>query len=73
MAGKSKSVYLTVTPKGKLMSVFRKVFFDAKSFNDYVKTEEFKQKYPKEEYEILKEIYWKFDNKSFWVYNTSID
>jgi hypothetical protein len=57
MAGKAKSVYLTVTPKGTLLSVFRKVFFDAKAYNDYVKTDEFKATYPATEFEILKEIY----------------
>ena len=29
MAGKAKSIYLTVLPKGKHMSVFKKVFFEA--------------------------------------------
>ena len=57
MAGKAKSVYLTVTPKGKLTSVFRKVFFDAKAYNEFVKTDEFKAKYPSTEFDILKEIY----------------
>jgi len=57
MAGKAKSVYLTVTPKGSLSSVFRKVFFDAKAFNEFVKSEEFKEKYPSEKFQILKEIY----------------
>ena len=57
MAGKAKSVYLTVTPKGSLSSVFRKVFFDAKAFNEYVKSEEFIQKYPSDQFQILKEIY----------------
>jgi hypothetical protein len=57
MAGKAKSVYLTVTPKGSLSSVFRKVFFDAKAFNEFVKSDEFKEKYPPEQFQILKEIY----------------
>jgi hypothetical protein len=57
MAGKAKSVYLTVCPKRNHMSVFKKVFFDAKSYNEYVKTEEFQQKYPKEEFDIIKEVY----------------
>jgi len=57
MAGKAKSVYLTVCPKRNHMSVFKKVFFDAKSYNEYVKTEEFQEKYPKEEYDIIKEVY----------------
>jgi hypothetical protein len=33
------------------------VFFDAKSFNDYVKTDEFKAKWPAEEFDIVKETY----------------
>ncbi len=57
MAGKAKSVYLTVTPKGKLSSVFRKVFFDAKAYSDYIRTEEFITKYPETEFDILKETY----------------
>jgi hypothetical protein len=57
MAGKAKSVYLTVCLKGQLSSVFRKVFFDAKAYNDYVKSEEFQAKYPTENFEILKEVY----------------
>ncbi len=57
MAGKAKSVYLTVIPKGTLSSVFRKVFFDAKAFNEFVKSEEFTEKYPADQFQILKEIY----------------
>ena len=57
MAGKAKSVYLTVCPKRNHVSVFKKVFFDAKSYNEYVKAEDFQQKYPKEEYDIIKEVY----------------
>jgi len=57
MAGKAKSVYLTVTNKKSFKTEFTKVFFDAKSFNDYVNTEEFKAKWPKEEFTIVKETY----------------
>jgi len=57
MAGKAKSVYLTVTLKGQMKTVFHKMFFDAKSYNDYVKTEEFITKYPKDTYSIIKEVY----------------
>lgn len=57
MAGKAKSIYLTILPKGKHMSVFKKVFFEAKSYNEYVKTEEFKAKWPAEEFDIVKETY----------------
>lgn len=57
MAGKAKSVYLTVTQKGKLASVFQRVFFDAKSYNEYVRSEEFMTKYPTTEFTIIKETY----------------
>ena len=57
MAGKAKSIYLTVLPKGSHMSVFKKVFFEAKSYNEYVKSEEFLEKYPAEVYSIIKETY----------------
>jgi hypothetical protein len=57
MAGKAKSIYLTVLPKGSHMSVFKKVFFEAKSYNEYVKSEEFNAKWPKEQFDIIKEIY----------------
>jgi hypothetical protein len=57
MAGKAKSVYLTVTPKGQFTSVFRKVFFDAKAYNEYVKTPEFQVQWPAEQYDFIKETY----------------
>lgn len=57
MAGKAKSIYLTVLPKGKHMSVFKKVFFEAKSYNEYVKSDEFKAKWPSTEFDIVKETY----------------
>ncbi len=57
MSGKAKSIYLTVLPKGTHMSVFKKVFFEAKSYNEYVKSDEFKQKYPVDQFDIVKEIY----------------
>lgn len=57
MAGKAKSIYLTILPKGKHLSVFKKVFFEAKAYNEYVKTDEFKAKWPAELYDIIKETY----------------
>jgi hypothetical protein len=57
MAGKAKSIYLTVCPKRSHMSVFKKVFFEAKAYNEYVKNQEFIDKYPKEEFDIIKEVY----------------
>lgn len=56
-AGKAKSIYLTVCPKGKHLSVLKKVFFEAKAYNEFVGTEEFKAQYPKEEFDIIKETY----------------
>lgn len=57
MAGKAKSVYLTINPKGTHKSVFSKMFFDAKAYNEYIKSDEFKAKYPETEYDFVKEIY----------------
>lgn len=57
MAGKAKSIYLTINPKGTFKAVFQKVFFEAKGYNDYVKSDEFKAQWPAELYDIVKEIY----------------
>jgi hypothetical protein len=57
MGGKAKSIYLTVMPKGQFTSVFRKMFFDAKAYNEYVKSEEFKAQWPAEQYDFIKETY----------------
>jgi hypothetical protein len=57
MAGKAKSVYLTITEKGKLNAVFRRVFFNASDYNAFVKTDEFKAKWPTTEFDIIKETY----------------
>ena len=57
MAGKAKSVYLSITVKGKLNAVFRKVFFNASDYNAYVKTDEFKAQWHTTEFDIIKEAY----------------
>ena len=57
MAGTAKSVYLTINKKGSFKTEFHKVFFDAKAYNDYIKTDEFKAKWPAEEFNIIKEVY----------------
>jgi hypothetical protein len=57
MAGKAKSVYLTINKKGLFKTEFHKVFFDAKAYNEYVKSDEFKAKWPATEFNIVKEIY----------------
>jgi len=57
MGGKAKSVYLSVCPKGSHKSVLRKTFFDAKGYNGFIKTEEFKEKYPADKFDLIKEVY----------------
>lgn len=57
MAGKAKSIYLTVTPIGTLKSVLNKVFFDAKALREYLASEEFKTKYPADQFTIYKDTY----------------
>jgi hypothetical protein len=57
MSGKAKSVYLTITKKGQYKTEFKKVFFDAKAYNEYVKSDEFKAKWPATEFDIVKEVY----------------
>ena len=57
MAGKSTSIYLTICPKGSHKSVFKRTFFNAKDYNEFVKSDEFKEKWPKEQFEIIKEVY----------------
>jgi hypothetical protein len=58
MAGKAKSIYLSIYPKGThFVSAFKKVFFEAKSYNEYVKSEEFKAQWPADKYDIVKETY----------------
>jgi hypothetical protein len=56
MAGKAKSVYLTVTTLDH-KTVFHRMFFNAKEFNEFVKTDEFKAKYPSTAFKIVKETY----------------
>jgi len=57
MAGKAKSIYLTITVKGQFKTVFSRVFFDAKAYNEYVKSDEFKAQWPVEEFDVIKEVY----------------
>ena len=57
MAGKAKSIYLTITVKGELQAVFRRMFFNASDYNAFVKTDEFKAQWPAEQYDIIKETY----------------
>jgi hypothetical protein len=57
MAGKAKSIYLTITRRGELKTQFSKVFFDAKAYNEYVNSEEFQARWPADQYLIVKEVY----------------
>lgn len=57
MSGKAKSIYLTINPKGTLKIALHKVFFNAKDYNAYVESPEFKEKWPKTEYTIVREVY----------------
>ena len=57
MAGTAKSVYLTISRKGSFKTEFTKVFFNAKDYNDYIKTDEFKAKWPATEFDVIKETY----------------
>jgi hypothetical protein len=57
MAGKAKSVYLTVSKKGSFKTEFTKVFFDDKAYNEYIKTDEFKARFPADQYQVVREVY----------------
>lgn len=57
MGGKAKSCYLTVAEKNTHKTVIRKTFFKMADLNEFVKTDEFKEKYPAEQFNIVKEIY----------------
>jgi len=57
MGGKAKSIYLTILPKGSHVSVFKRVFFEAKAYNEYIKSEEFKTQWPADKFDIVKEVY----------------
>jgi hypothetical protein len=57
MAGKATSVYLTVADKKTHKSVLSKTFFKMADLNAFVGTEEFKEKYPAEQFYIVKEVY----------------
>lgn len=57
MAGKAKSCYLTVADKATHKSVLNRVFLKMGDLNDFVKTEEFLEKYPADKFYIVKETY----------------
>ena len=57
MAGKAKSCYVSVTSNETRKTVLNKMFFVAKDMNTFVNSEEFKAKYPADQYTVSKEIY----------------
>ena len=57
MAGKATSIYLTVCPMGNHVSVLKKVFFEAKAYREFVGTDAFKEQYPADKFDIIKETY----------------
>ena len=56
MAGTAKSNYLTVTDK-EHKKILHKQFFNQGQMNDFMKEENFEEKYPKTDYIIYKECY----------------
>ena len=57
MADKAKSCYLSVTNRETRKTVLNRMFFKMADLNDFIKTEDFKTKYPEEQFHIVKEIY----------------
>ena len=57
MAGKTKSVYLTVADSKTHKTIFTKTFFSSSEYSKYIKEEEFTKKYPKPEFYYVKEVY----------------
>lgn len=58
MSGNVKSIYLTVCVKGDPFDIkFKREFLNAKDYNEYVRTPEFKEKYPEEQFRLVKEMY----------------
>ena len=57
MAGKTKSVYLTVADSKTHKTVFTKTFFSTSEYSKYIKEEDFTKKYPKPEFYYVKEVY----------------
>lgn len=55
MAGKAKSVYITVVKSDTHRNEFSKMFFNAKGAADWIN--ENLEKYPKPEYYFVKETY----------------
>jgi hypothetical protein len=57
MAGKAKSVYLSVVINATHKTVFRKTFFDTGAYAKFIADPEFSVQYPAETYHFVREIY----------------
>ncbi len=57
MAGKATSVYLTVSEKLTHKTILHKQFFNMTGLNQFVGTDDFKEKYSTEVFYITKETY----------------
>jgi hypothetical protein len=57
MSKKATSVYLTVSDRQTHANTLHKMFFNMSGLNQFIKTPEFLDKYPAEDYYITKEIY----------------
>ena len=57
MAGRATSVYLTVSDKATHKTVLHKMFFNMTGLNQFINTDEFKEKYPTETCYLTKETY----------------
>jgi|TARA_R110002126_G_scaffold109402_1_gene246333 hypothetical protein len=57
MAGKAKSCHLSVADRATNKNVFTRTFFQMSELNNFVKTDEFKAKYPLEQFQVIKEVY----------------
>ena len=56
MAGVAKSCYLSVYDRQERKTVFTRVFFKMADLKQFIKDNEFEEKYPRERYDIVKEV-----------------
>jgi hypothetical protein len=57
MGGKAKSVYLSVVDLKTHKTIFRRVFHDAKGYNENLKDVTFQEQYPPAKFYYVKEVY----------------
>jgi len=57
MSGKAKSVHLVVADLKTHKTVLRRVFMNASEYNEFIKDPKFQEKYPKDQYYYVKEVY----------------